>query len=133
MRLRAGRELRVVNASSTGLWVEGPARLLPGTHVEVHVFTTGGRVLTRTRVARACVWAISATAVLYRAALCFERPVDMGTAGDAMPGAPSGPAEQVGMAYPDDRRLAMGVAGNAPEDASLAAQGNVASRLVGGM
>jgi len=78
VRLRTGRELSVVDVSNTGLLVEGSVRLLPGTHVDVHVVTSEGRVLVRSRVARCFVAALQADAVSYRGALAFERPVDTG-------------------------------------------------------
>ena len=45
MRLRAGRELVVIDLSNGGALVEGATRLLPGTHVDVHVITRDGRTL----------------------------------------------------------------------------------------
>ena len=63
MRLRTGRELAVVDVSNTGLLVEGSVRLLPGTHVDVHVITSEGRVLVRSRVARCFVAALQADVV----------------------------------------------------------------------
>jgi hypothetical protein len=47
VRLREGRELAVVNVSTTGALVEGTTWLLPGTHFEVHVTAAQGRVLVR--------------------------------------------------------------------------------------
>jgi hypothetical protein len=76
VRVRGGRELAVIDVSDSGVLVEGQARLLPGTHVEVHVVTVAGRVLVRTRVVRAFVSAVQADGVRYRAAVAFERPVD---------------------------------------------------------
>ena len=76
VRLRAGGELVVVDLSDAGALVEGPTRLLPGTHVEVHVVTREGRTLVRSRVTRAVVFAVAADALLYRAALAFDRRVD---------------------------------------------------------
>lgn len=78
VRLRTGRELSVLNVSNTGVLVEGSVRLLPGTHVDVHVITSEGRVLVRSRVARCFVAALQADAVTYRGALAFERLVDIG-------------------------------------------------------
>ena len=75
VRLRTGRELSVVNVSDGGALVEG-ARLLPGTHVDVHVITRDGRVLVRSRVTRACVAGLQSNAVRYRSALAFERMID---------------------------------------------------------
>lgn len=85
VRLRTGRDLSVVDASNTGLLVEGAARLLPGTHVDVHVVTRDGRVLVRSRVVRAYVSNLTAELVGYRAALAFDRPVDTSASGYAIP------------------------------------------------
>lgn len=80
VRVRAGRELSVVDISSAGVLVEGEARLLPGTHLEVHVVANGGRTLVRSRVMRASVAHLRSDRVLYRAALAFEQPVDLSPA-----------------------------------------------------
>jgi hypothetical protein len=77
VRLRTGRELAVVDISSTGALVEGLTRLLPGTRAEVHVVTRQGRVLVRTRVVRALVWQLRSDLVCYRTALAFDSPVDI--------------------------------------------------------
>jgi hypothetical protein len=76
VRLRTGRELAVVEISDSGMLVESSVRLLPGTHVEVHVVTREGRVLVRSRVTRASVFALAADHVVYRAALAFETRVN---------------------------------------------------------
>ena len=77
VRLRAGRELAVINVSGGGALVEGAARLLPGTHVDVHVTAALGRVLVRARVVRCTVWSLTADVVHYRGALAFESPVEL--------------------------------------------------------
>jgi hypothetical protein len=77
MRLRTGRDLVVLDVSSGGAFVQGEARLLPGTHVDVHVITPAGRVLVRSRVVRAFVAQLCRDRVEYRGALAFERPVDV--------------------------------------------------------
>jgi hypothetical protein len=77
VRLRAGRELAVVNVSVHGVLVEGAMRLLPGTHVDVHIMGTHGRVLVRARVVRCAVWALLADLVHYRGALSFDRAVEL--------------------------------------------------------
>ena len=79
VRVRGGRELAVIDVSDEGVLVEGQARLLPGTHVEVHVVTSTGRVLVRTRVVRAFVSALQG-GIRYRSALAFDRHVDTGPA-----------------------------------------------------
>jgi hypothetical protein len=76
VRLRTGRELVVVEISDGGALVEGSVRLLPGTHVEVHVVTREGRTLVRARVTRAWVFAVAADALQYRAALAFDARVN---------------------------------------------------------
>ena len=74
--LRTGRELAVVDISDGGVLVDGTVRLLPGTHVEVHVVTREGRTLVRSRVARAAVFALAADSLRYRAALAFDTRVN---------------------------------------------------------
>lgn len=130
VRLRAGRELQVVNASSSGLWVEGAARLLPGTHVDVHVFTAAGRILTRTRVARACVAALSADAVLYRAGLCFERPLDLGPLGYQLPAAAGASPGPEGRLYPEVPATAAAVSRIPSADEAAAPRRDMANRLI---
>jgi hypothetical protein len=76
LRLRTGREMTVVDVASGGVLVEGHARLLPGTHVDVHIITRGGRLLVRSRVTRCYVSALESASVCYRGALAFERTVD---------------------------------------------------------
>jgi len=76
LRLRTGRELAVVDIGDAGALVEGTARLLPGTHVEVHVVTREGRTLVRSRVTRAWVFAVAADILQYRAALVFDARVN---------------------------------------------------------
>jgi hypothetical protein len=85
MRLRAGRELGVVNVSSSGALVDSAARLLPGTHVDVHIVTSEGRTLVRSRVIRAYVCQLEADAIRYRGAIAFERSVDAGFVGYPVP------------------------------------------------
>jgi hypothetical protein len=75
IRLRAGRQLAVINISDSGLLAEGEMRLLPGTHVDVHLVTDDGRLLIRSRVVRAFVCHVSAATIRYRGALAFDRAV----------------------------------------------------------
>lgn len=100
MRLRTGRELSVVNVSNTGVLVEGAARLLPGTHVDVHVVTREGRVLVRSRVTRAYVFALESDLVRYRGALAFDRTVDTTVIGYAVPSSLLTAADMPGTEYP---------------------------------
>jgi hypothetical protein len=80
VRLRGGRELTVLNISPGGALLEGETRLLPGTHVDVHVTTRDGRVLARARVVRGWVFRLSADSIGYRHALAFETAIDIAPA-----------------------------------------------------
>src|SRR6185436_17390855 len=100
VRLRTGLDLSVVDVSNGGALVEG-ARLLPGTHVDVHVTTRDGRVLVRCRVVRAYVAGLQSAAVRYRGALAFDRPVDtLLAAGYAVPLRVQPNREDEGSDYP---------------------------------
>jgi hypothetical protein len=98
VRLRAGRELVVLDVSSGGALVEGLARLLPGTHVDIHVVTPLGRVLVRSRVSRASVSILAADAITYRGALIFDRGID--THGYAIPQTVASALPAEGIEYP---------------------------------
>jgi hypothetical protein len=100
VRLRTGRELAVVDISTCGVLVEG-ARLLPGTHTDVHVVTRHGRTLVRSRVVRSLVWHLEANAVCYRSALTFETVVDIETDGYPVPTENPAITREAGTAYPD--------------------------------
>ena len=76
VRLRTGRELDVIDISSTGTLIEGTTRLLPGTRTDVHVVTRHGRLLVRTRVIRSFIWRLERDMVCYRTALEFDTAVE---------------------------------------------------------
>jgi hypothetical protein len=109
-RLRTGRELTVINISSSGALVEGPTRLLPGTRADVHLVTRHGRVLVRTRIVRSLVWRLEPDVVCYRSALAFDTEVDTDAAltlsersessGYPIPAQNVGNDETPGMHYP---------------------------------
>jgi hypothetical protein len=100
VRLRTGRELSVVDVSNDGALVEG-ARLLPGTHLDVHVTTHEGRILVRSRVVRAFVVSVRADAVRYRGALAFDRSIDTSLRpGYPMPSDRRATGDGQGSAYP---------------------------------
>jgi hypothetical protein len=63
--------------SASGALVEGNTRLLPGTHLDVHITGAHGRVLIRARVVRCAVWTLMSDVVLYRGALAFETAVEL--------------------------------------------------------
>ncbi len=100
VRLRAGREMAVVNVSSSGVFVEGDVRLLPGVHVDVHVMTAAGRVLLRSRVVRAFVWRLTAEAGTYRGALAFPERVKVDSRGYPMPASGAMASTDSGSTYP---------------------------------
>jgi hypothetical protein len=99
MRLRTGRELQVVDVADAGALVEGEARLLPGTHVDVHVTTREGRVLVRSRVIRAYVCDVQPACVRYRGALAFDAAVNTTAPGYLVPSGGRGLTAQ-GSGYP---------------------------------
>lgn len=105
VRLRTGRELAVVNISHAGVLVEGVTRLLPGTHVEVHVVTRHGRVLVRTRVMRSSVSRLQADIVCYRTALAFDTDLDTDPDGYQVPAEISVIPGGEGNPYPHDEVL----------------------------
>jgi len=100
-RLRTGGRLRVVEASSWGALMETTERLLPGRHLDVHIVSAEGRVLVRSRVARAFVVTVEPVAVHYRVAFSFDRAVDARAAGYAVPSPVLAPEIQSGIPYPD--------------------------------
>ncbi len=101
VRLRAGRQLAVIDISDVGLLAEGEMRLLPGTHVDVHLVTCEGRLLIRSRVVRAFVCHVSASTIRFRGALAFDRAVPTAIAGYAIPEASDRPTAPQGNPYPD--------------------------------
>ena len=104
VRFRTGRDASVVNVSDWGLLVEGIARLLPGTHIDVHVVTKDGRVLVRSRVTRACVCNLTADVIRYRGALAFERAVDTSVIRYVVPAVLAETAGNLGSDYPEEQR-----------------------------
>ena len=101
VRLRAGRQLDVINVSDAGLLAEGEMRLLPGTHVDVHLVTAEGRLLVRSRVVRAFVCRVCRDRIDYRGAVVFERPVSTAAVGYLMPAVADASNTQSGKPYPD--------------------------------
>jgi len=100
VRLRTGRELTVVDVSPLGALVEGTQRLLPGTHVEVHINGGRGRVLLRARVVRCLVWSLASDALHYRGALAFASALDLADGGYLLPEGFDQVQESRGGAYP---------------------------------
>ena len=76
-------------------------RLLPGTHVDVHLVTCDGRLLIRSRVVRAFVCHVGASEIRYRGALAFDRPVQSGLVGYPIPAGLDALSATPGNPYPD--------------------------------
>ena len=100
VRSRTGHELDVIDISSSGVQVECRSRLLPNTHLDIHIVIRTGRVLIRCRVVRAAVVHVEADLVRYRVGLVFDHPLDT-TAGYSVPGVFPHEFRATGSAYPD--------------------------------
>lgn len=97
-RLRASGEFRVRDASAAGVRVEGPVRLLPGVHAELHLIGAAGRQLIRGRVVWARVRAV--LPLIYEAAVAFDAPFDLLPDGYHLPGAGTPPPSAAEPTYP---------------------------------
>ncbi len=129
-RLRTGGKLRVVEASSWGALIETTERLLPGRHLDVHIVSAEGRILVRSRVARAFVVKVEPDVVHYQVAFSFDRAVDVQAAGYGLPSPLLASQTERGMPYPDrpsSRDIEFAEAASAEESPALPI---VASRLV---
>ena len=72
-RVRPGYDVVVIDICADGVLVETTYRLLPGTSVDLQLDLFTHRVLARGRVLRCAVAAVHPWAVIYRAAILFER------------------------------------------------------------
>jgi len=99
-RLRTGGQLRIVDVSSWGALAQTRERLLPGRYLDVHVVSVQGRVLVRSRVARAYVARVDANAIEYCAALAFDRTLDVFVEGYPIPAALRSLEIEQGSHYP---------------------------------
>lgn len=100
VRLRTGRDVDVLDVSDGGVSVDGRVRLLPGTHVDLHVVTAAGRVLVRCRIVRSRVSRIERDGVSYRSALAFQSAIDTRPPGYALPSAVGETPTTEGTSYP---------------------------------
>jgi hypothetical protein len=66
----------MIDISSIGAQVECRSRLLPNTHLDIHIVLRTGRMLIRCRVVRAAVCHVEADLVRYRVGLAFDHPLD---------------------------------------------------------
>ena len=125
-RLRTGGRLRVVEASSWGALMETTERLLPGRHLDVHVVCAEGRILVRSRVARAFVVNVAPDVVHYQVAFSFDRAIDVRAAGYPLPSPLLASETERGMPYPDrpsSRDLEFAEAPSAEESPPLPCRG----------
>jgi hypothetical protein len=90
----------MIDISPSGAQVECRTRLLPNTHLDIHIVIRTGRVLIRCRVVRATVCHVEADLVRYRVGLAFEHPLET-TAGYPVPGVFAHEFRPMGNAYPD--------------------------------
>lgn len=86
LKMRLGPDLEVLEVSDTSALVDASVRLAPGARLDVHVTTAAGRVLVRSRIIRSFVTQVRPTAMRYRAAMCFDQPIDIGTSAAAPTG-----------------------------------------------
>jgi hypothetical protein len=100
LRVRTAGALDILNVSDGGALVEGAGRLLPGTHIDVHVITPEGRVLVRSRVVRASVSHVAPDAVRYRSGLMFDRLLDTAPCGYFVPVGLGEEPGETGTGYP---------------------------------
>jgi len=88
-KIRPGREVVIVDLSSTGALVEGPWRFRPLSRCDVHLLIEGQDVLLRARIVRCFVARIERQdPVRYRTALAFDQSVAMPQRWDALHGYP---------------------------------------------
>ena len=72
-RVRPGHQAELIDVSAGGVLLETSHRLLPGSHVELHVETQSRRDNIRGRVLRCAVVGVRASGVSYRGAIGFDR------------------------------------------------------------
>jgi PilZ domain len=82
-RVRPGREASLLDVSAGGALVETTYRLLPGSHIELHVATNECRASVRGGVLRCAVVAVQATDMRYRSAIGFNHQLSWFVDGEA--------------------------------------------------
>ena len=74
VRIRPGHSATLVDVSARGALVETSRRLIPGTHVELHIdLGPSHRIVVKARVLRSTVSRLCASTVAYRGAVLFDR------------------------------------------------------------
>ena len=74
-RVRPGHHAALIDVSAGGALIETAHRLLPGAAIEVQLETSSSRESLKGRVLRCAVSGLRASAIHYRAAIAFERPL----------------------------------------------------------
>jgi hypothetical protein len=82
VRIRPGHEVTLLDLSAAGALLQCAHRLMPGTSVEMQLTTAGRRVTTRGLVVRCSVSHVWPSAIWYRGAVMFERPLPWAAADD---------------------------------------------------
>lgn len=73
VRVRPGVEASIVDVSASGVLVETPRRLLPGTAIEIHFERDKRLAAVRGRVLRCAIVRLGPSSVCYRGAVLFDR------------------------------------------------------------
>ena len=74
-RIRPGHDVRLIDVSAGGVFVQNVVRLLPGHSVDLLITTDERRAATRGLVMRSVVTHVSRSAIWYRSAIAFEHLV----------------------------------------------------------
>jgi hypothetical protein len=75
VRIRPGHDVRLIDVSAGGVFVQNVVRLLPGHSVELLITTDERRAAVRGLVIRSVVSHVSRSAIWYRSAVAFEHLV----------------------------------------------------------
>jgi hypothetical protein len=74
-RIRPGHEVTLLDVSAAGAFLQCAHRLLPGTSIELQLTTASQRLATRGLVVRCSVSHVWPSAIWFRGAVAFERPL----------------------------------------------------------
>lgn len=85
IRLPGGSEADLLNLSSTGMLLETSSKFAPGYSASVRLCGADDEMIVPARVVRSEVGTVTARGVRYRAAVAFEKAIDLGDLGVARP------------------------------------------------
>jgi hypothetical protein len=71
-RIRPGHDVSVVDVSAGGALVESERRLLPGSAVELHLWSACRSEIVRGQIIRCAVARLGGNAICYRGAIAFD-------------------------------------------------------------